>query len=88
MHCLGKDEDKYIVIIKGDHGSEITIPEYFQYYFVYCETLGKVLTFNYLPEQISVIYEESYYTLEEAYELNIISDIELIHIYNNFSKIQ
>ena len=87
LHCLGKTEDKYIVIIRGDHVAEVSIPEYSQIYFIYCESLGKILSFNYLPEQISVIYQEVYYTLQEAYDLSIISDSELIDIFNNFQKI-
>ena len=87
LHCLGKTEGKYIVIIRGDHEAEFSIPEFSQIYFIYCESLGKIFCFNYLPEQISVIYQEVYYTLQEAYDLSIISDTELIDIHNNFSMI-
>lgn len=87
LYCLGKTENKYVVIIKGDHVAELSISEYQQQYFIYCESLGKILGFSYLPEQISVIYQGVYYTLQESYNLSIISESELIDIFNNFSKI-
>ena len=87
LHCLGKAENKYVVIIRGDHVAELVTPEYPQRYFIYCESPGKILSFNYLPEQISVINQEVYYTLQDAYNLSIISDSELMDIFNNFSKI-
>lgn len=88
LYMLEKCNDKYVLIIEGDVRLGISLAWAIRdHYFIYCKSIGKILTFMYLPEPICVVYNNVYYNLCDAYDLGIISDEELIDIAKNFSKI-
>lgn len=87
LYYLGKFNDKYVVIMQGDYRSDLSIPERDKDYFIYCKSNQTTLAFQYMPEQISIINNIDYYTLDEAYKLSIILDEDLLKIHYRFKKI-
>lgn len=83
-YYLGKlSENKYVVVMHNDirlHTTQSSNP-FKNKYFV-----GGV-TFKWLPEIISIICDEKYYDIRQAYEFNIISQNELQVIKNIYDYV-
>ena len=75
LRYYGKINDKHLVVIKGD--SEL-IPNLEQNYFVSVE--GEYYSFEYLPEVISVYYQNKYYSLNEACNLGFFTKNNIMEL--------
>lgn len=83
-YYLGKlTENIYVVVMHNDirmHTMQSSNPFNYEYF------VGGV-TFKWLPEIISIICDEKYYDIRQAYELNIISQNELQVIKNIYDYV-
>lgn len=87
-HLLWKSASKYILILNQDVDTslhaDVVSSEYYGYYVVW---ENKLHYFYYLPELISVVYNDKYYTLSEAREEKIVTDEELAFVWKTYYKI-
>lgn len=84
MHYFGKYRGAYVVVIANESVSSI-LPVPGDRYGVYAR--NKMYTFTYLPQPISVFYDNQYYLLNSKEMFGFFTEDEMDMIYNRFCQI-